>query len=151
MSYTIGEISKIMGIPASTLRYYDKEGLLPFVKRTSGGIRMFQDKDIAALEVINCLKQTGLSISEIKKFIDLCEEGDSTIDQRLELINRQYQIMKEEEKKIKATIHVLKYKQWYYKTAKEAGTCSIHFNMEKDHVPEEFHDMIRNSEKTHPL
>ncbi len=53
MLYTVGEIAKILGISASTLRYYDKEGLLPFVERSNSGIRMFTDKDYEWLKVIN--------------------------------------------------------------------------------------------------
>lgn len=56
MIYTIGEVAKKLGIAASTLRYYDKEGLIPFVERFSGGIRMFKDEDISGLKTIECLK-----------------------------------------------------------------------------------------------
>ena len=78
-----------MGVAPSTLRYYDKEGLLPFVERSGGGIRMFKGEDIEWLSIIECLKKTGMPIKEIKQFIDWCIEGDSTIDKRLELIDRQ--------------------------------------------------------------
>lgn len=77
-----------MGVAHSTLRYYDKEGLLPFVERSGGGIRMFKDEDIEWLSIIECLKKTGMPIKEIKRFIDWCIEGDSTINKRLELIDR---------------------------------------------------------------
>lgn len=81
-------MAKKMGVAPSTLRYYDKEGLLPFVERSGGGIRMFKDEDIEWLSIIECLKKTGMSIKEIKQFIDWCIEGDSTINKRLELIDR---------------------------------------------------------------
>ena len=83
MLYTVGEIAKKMNVAASTLRYYDKEGLLPFVERSESGIRMFKDSDMEWLAIIECLKKTGMPIKEIKKFIDWCMEGDATIDQRL--------------------------------------------------------------------
>ena len=67
--YTIGQKSEMFQLPISTLRYYDKEGLLPFVERSEGGIRMFKDSDIEWLNIIECLKKTGMSIKEIKKFI----------------------------------------------------------------------------------
>ena len=89
MFYTIGEMAKKMGVAPSTLRYYDKEGLLPFVERSGGGIRMFKDEDIEWLSIIECLKKTGMPIKEIKRFIDWCIEGDPTINKRLELIDRQ--------------------------------------------------------------
>ena len=60
MAYTVGEMAKRLGVPASTLRYYDKEGLLPFVGRSSGGIRVFEEKDFEWLRIIECLKKTCL-------------------------------------------------------------------------------------------
>ena len=55
MAYTVGETARMLHVPASTLRYYDKEGLLPSVERTSGGIRMFKDDDIEWLRIFDCL------------------------------------------------------------------------------------------------
>lgn len=89
MLYTVGEMAKKLNVAPSTLRYYDKEGLLPFVERSDGGIRMFKDEDFEWLHIIECLKKTGMSIKDIKTFIDWCIEGDSTIEQRLQLIDRQ--------------------------------------------------------------
>ena len=84
MLYTVGEMAKVLGIPASTLRYYDKEGLLPFVERSSGGIRMFTEKDYEWLKVIECLKESGLSIKDIKSFIGMAKRGDeSSLTERL--------------------------------------------------------------------
>ena len=61
MVYTVGEMAKLLDIPASTLRYYDKEGLLPFVERSSGGIRLFRESDFEWLQVIGCMKKAGTS------------------------------------------------------------------------------------------
>ena len=80
MSYTIQQVSKMTHIPATTLRYYDKEGLLPFVERSSGGIRMFQEKDYEWLKVISCLKKAGMSLKDIREYINLAMQGDDTID-----------------------------------------------------------------------
>ena len=60
--YSIGEVAEIIGVPTSTLRYYDKEGILPFVKRTEGNVRSFTDEDLEWLRVIECLKKTKMSI-----------------------------------------------------------------------------------------
>ena len=64
MIYTVGEMAQKLGVPASTLRYYDKEGLLPFVERSSGGIRMFRETDFEWLQVIRCMKKAGMSIKD---------------------------------------------------------------------------------------
>ena len=65
MTYSIGEVSEILNISISTLRYYDKEGLLPLVNRTSGNMRVFDETDIECLKMIECLKTTGMQLKEI--------------------------------------------------------------------------------------
>lgn len=136
MFYTVGEVAKRIGVAPSTLRYYDKEGLLPFVERSGGGIRMFKDDDFEWFSIIECLKETGMPIKEIKKFVDWCREGDSTIEQRLELIDRQRDAVIEQMKELEQTLDTLNYKKWYYETAKEAGTCKVHDTLTEDDIPE---------------
>lgn len=138
MLYTVGEMAKKLNVAPSTLRYYDKEGLLPFVERSDGGIRMFKDEDFEWLHIIECLKKTGMSIKDIKTFIDWCIEGDSTIEQRLQLINRQREAVQSQITQMQETLKTLDYKHWYYETAKAAGTCKIHETMKPEDIPEEF-------------
>lgn len=76
MTYTISEIAEKMGVSVFTLRFYDKEGLLPFVERINGR-RVFKDEDFAWLRVISCLKTTGMPIREIREYIALCSGGDA--------------------------------------------------------------------------
>ena len=64
MEYSIGEAAQKAGISASTLRYYEKEGLLPSIKRDKNGIRSFTDEDLQSLRIIECLKATEMSIKE---------------------------------------------------------------------------------------
>lgn len=143
MFYTVGEMAKKLNVAPSTLRYYDKEGLLPFVERSGGGIRMFKDSDFEWLSIIECLKKTGMPIKEIKHFIDWCIEGDSTIDQRLALINRQREAVLQQLKQVQDTLDMLDYKCWYYETAKAAGTCSVHKTMPENEIPEKYHVVIK--------
>ncbi len=138
MFYTVGEMAKKLNVAPSTLRYYDKEGLLPFVERSSGGIRMFKDEDMEWLEIIECLKKTGMSIKDIKIFIDWCVAGDSTIDKRLKIIEKQRETVEQQISEMIEHLNVLKYKTWYYETAKEAGGCDIHETISLEEVPEEF-------------
>ncbi len=86
--YTIGQVSEMFGLPISTLRYYDKQGLFPNMERISG-IRKFSDNELEALRVIECLKKSGLEIKDIKQFMDWCVEGASTYPQRKALIEKQ--------------------------------------------------------------
>ncbi len=81
--YSIGQVAQMYGLAPSALRYYDKEGLLPFVERTEGGARLFKEEDLEWLTIIECLKNTGMPIKMIKQFIDWCLEGDPTIERRL--------------------------------------------------------------------
>lgn len=145
MFYTVGEMAKKLNVAPSTLRYYDKEGLLPFVERSSGGIRMFQDSDFEWLSIIECLKKTGMPIKEIKHFIDWCVEGDSTIDNRLALINRQRETALQQLKQVQDTLDMLDYKRWYYETAKAAGTCDVHKTMPETDIPEKYHAIIKRA------
>lgn len=74
--YTIGQVSEMFHLPVSTLRYYDKEGLFPNLKRESG-IRKFNDHELEALRMIECLKASGLEIKGIKQFFEWCNQGSS--------------------------------------------------------------------------
>ena len=129
MEYSIGEAAKKAGLSAYTLRYYDKEGLLPFVERTPSGFRIFKDSDLEWLAVISCLKSTGMSIKDIKKFINWCMEGDSTLEKRLNMFKKQKERVQDQMKELQGFMDEIDYKIWYYETALSAGTEAIH---EKD-------------------
>ncbi|MGC7873272.1 MerR family transcriptional regulator [Desulfosporosinus sp. SYSU MS00001] len=85
MIYSIKDVAKITGLSIFTLRFYDKEGLLPFASRNKSGIRVFTESDINQIKTICCLKNTGMQIKDIKKYIDFCMEGAVTIDSRIKL------------------------------------------------------------------
>ncbi|QHI73706.1 MerR family transcriptional regulator [Aminipila terrae] len=142
MIYTIGEISKKLNVAPSTLRYYDKEGLIPFVERSANGIRMFNEQDLSGLELIECLKKTGMPIKEIKHFIDCCVEGDSKIQERLSIIESQRISVMEQMKEMQSMLDMLNYKTWYYQTAEKAGTCAVHDGIQLSDVPAEYHKYI---------
>ena len=99
---------------------------------------MFKDSDMEWLSIIECLKKTGMPIKEIKQFVDWCMEGDSTIEKRLELIDRRRGIVLAQIEQMKQTLKTLNYKHWYYETAKKAGTCDVHKNMKTEDIPEEY-------------
>ncbi len=138
MVYTVGEMAKLLGVPTSTLRYYDKEGLLPFVERSPGGMRLFQDKDYEWLQIINCLKKTGMPLKDIRIYIDLAMQGDSTIDDRLKLILKQREAVQAQMADLQKTLDTLDFKCWYYKMARQAGTTSVPRNMPLEEVPEQY-------------
>jgi DNA-binding transcriptional MerR regulator len=128
MFYSIGEAAEKLNLPKSTIRYYDKEGLLPFIERRESGIRIFAESDISMLQVIECLKNTGMSIKNIKKFSEWCLKGDLTLKERYELFLEREQSVKEQIAELQKSMNLIEHKCWYYKTALEAGTESIHKN-----------------------
>lgn len=141
MVYTVGEMAKLLGVPASTLRYYDQEGLLPFVERSSNGMRVFKDADYEWLKVIECLKRTGMSLKDIKQFILMSMQGDDTIDKRLELIKNQKASIERQIAELSEIHKVLTFKLWYYETAKKEGTTAVPRNMTLEELPEEFREI----------
>ena len=149
MVCTVGEMAKILDIPASTLRYYDKEGLLPFVERSSGGIRMFRETDIEWLQVIGCMKKAGMSIRDIRQYIELALRGDDTIDTRLKMFTHQRDVLLAQMEEMRHTLETVEYKCWYYETAKAAGTIDVPRDMADEDVPERFR-AIRRKLKTIP-
>ncbi|MBU5348464.1 MerR family transcriptional regulator [Paenibacillus lautus] len=127
-TYSISEAAKELNVTAYTLRYYDKEGLMPFVERTASGQRLFKESDIAALKVIECLKSTGMQIKEIRTFIDWVTDGDNTLQQRFDMFMERKAIVEKQMEELKQTMELVEHKCLYYKTALEAGTEDIHKN-----------------------
>ena len=144
--YKISEVSKMFNIPVSTLRYYDKEGLFPSLKRESG-IRLFSDQDLEALRVIECLKRSGLEIKDIKLFMDWCKEGTSTYKNRYELIQNQKEKVIKEIEHLNKTLDMLKYKSWYYSKLLEGGNEESIKSMIPDNLPNDIKEAYLNAHK----
>ena len=147
MTYTVGEMAKLLGVPSATLRYYDKEGLLPFVERSANGIRVFHEKDYEWLQVISCLKKAGMSLKDIREYIHLTMEGDSTIDKRLQLFYKQRQLLQAQMEELQHTMDVLDYKCWYYETAKETGSVEALKRMSPEDLPPQFRNVKQDISK----
>ena len=142
--YKISEVSKMFNIPVSTLRYYDKEGLFPSLKRESG-IRLFSNQDLEALRVIECLKRSGLEIKDIKLFMDWCKEGSSTYQNRYELIQNQKEKVIKEIEHLNKTLDMLKYKSWYYsKLLEGSNEENIKSNI-PDNLPSDIKEAYLNA------
>lgn len=119
MTYSIGEVSKKLNISVSTLRYYDKEGLLPLVNRSSGNIRVFDETDI------ECLKTTGMQLKDIKLFFEWCEEGYDTIEKRYNLFIKQKEKTEKQIALLQKSLKLIDYKCEFYRIAKEKGTTNV--------------------------
>lgn len=120
--YSIGEVSEMFNLPIPTLRFYDKEGLLLDLERDKSGIRVFNDKTLEALRVIECLKKSGMQIKEIKEFMHWCSLGDKTIEKRKEMFLARKEKIEEEMQELEKALSMIKFKCWYYDKALADGT-----------------------------
>ena len=123
MAYTVAQAAEKTGISAHTLRFYAKEGLLPFVQRSAGGIRQFTQTDMEWLALIQCLKNTGMPLKEIKHFAaDCAAAGNGTIEERLAIFLAQRERVKQQIKELKGYLNVLEHKCSFYQRATELGS-----------------------------
>lgn len=142
--YTIGQVSELFGLPISTLRYYDKEGLFPTIQRDSG-IRKFGEKELEALRVIECLKKSGLEIKDIKQFMEWCVQGSETYPQRWELFLHQKAAVEAEIERMNRVLDMLRFKCWYYERAMADGGEDALHEMIPDKLPPEIKAIYDNA------
>lgn len=137
MTYSIGELSQRLDIAPSALRYYEKEGLLPFVERSDSGIRQFTDIDLEWLIIIDSLKKTGMPLKEIKEFVKMFEERDSTITRRLEIVLRHREVIQQQVAKLNEIIMALDFKEQYYRKALDEGKTKDLPDLTMEELPPE--------------
>ena len=137
MFYSIGDVAKRTGIAISTLRYYDREGLFPNMDRSSGGIRVFSEKELATLKVIECLKSSGMSIVAIREFLNWCREGDASLAKRQAMFHERLQEVEKQLEELQRTRNMIRFKCWYYDTAVAAGTEAVMRDLTPEQIPEE--------------
>lgn len=119
--YTIKEVSEKTGLSIHTLRYYDKEGLLPFVKRSESGIRLFKDSDLEWLSTICVLKDTGMPLKKIREYIDLFLQGTSTLETRRQIfIDHRVKLLKKIEE-LEKNLELVEHRIQFYDEA-----CAIY-------------------------
>lgn len=126
MGYSIGQVAKKMGLTAHTLRYYEKEGLLPFVQKTASGLRVFSDNDIGWLVMIECLKGTGMTLKGVKQYIDWYIEGDSTLQKRLDMFKQQKIKLEEQMAQLQKHLEKIDFKIAFYTEAVAKGTMDVY-------------------------
>lgn len=110
MTYTIKSVAELTGLSIYTLRFYDKQGLLPFVSRNQSGYREFTDADLQLLHTITCLKNTGMKIADIRDYITAVMTGPSTIAARQKLLTAHRQAIVAEQQKIQANLKEIDFK-----------------------------------------
>lgn len=135
MPYTIKQAAELTNLTPVTLRYYDKQGLLPYMERRESGYRMFSDGDIAMLRVIECLKKSGMSIKDIRQFSEWVLMGDDSLQERYKMFLERKKAVEAQMADLQKTLDFINHKCWYYETAIEAGTEKIHFKEQSDGLP----------------
>ena len=122
MTYTIREITRRTGLTASTLRYYETEKLLGPVRRDAANRRVYGEGDLAWLSIITCLKNTGMPIQEIRRFVALCGQGDATLGERYRIVLAHRSATQARIDALQKELAHIEYKVAYYRAACEAGT-----------------------------
>ncbi len=112
--YTIKEVSEKMEVSEHTLRFWAKSGFFPFVKRNRNNIRLFSDNDLDWVKIVKCLRSVGTENKAIKRYIDLCIKGDSTIKERYGIICDTKQKALKQMQELKQQLDMLDYKEKFY-------------------------------------
>lgn len=112
--YTIKEVSEKMNVSEHTLRFWAKSGFFPFVKRNENNIRLFSENDLNWVKIVKCLRSVGTENKAIKRYIDLCIIGDSTIPERYEIIQSTKQKALDQMEDLKQQLGLLEYKEKFY-------------------------------------
>lgn len=123
MEYSISEVAEKMNVTIPTLRYYDKMGLLQNLKKNKSG--------------------TGMQLTEIKEFMNWCQQGDSTIEKRLNLFKKQKENVLSEIARLQETLNLIEYKEWYYTKALNDGTEQYVKNMPLEEMPKEVQEEFK--------
>ena len=112
--YTMKETCEKTGLSYETLKFYCNQGLIPNVKRDSQNHRVFTDKNIAWINSLGCLKNCGMGIQEMKEYLALCLEGQSSIPQRKVILDRQKQDLEAKLQQVQESLAYIAWKQSFY-------------------------------------
>jgi len=115
MEYTIKQVAEKTNLSIYALRYYDKEGLLPLIKRSETGIRKFTDNDIEWIKLICCLKNSGMSIENIKEFMQCCLKGKEGANERKSMLEEHKKNIENQMEQLNKSMQIVNYKIDHYK------------------------------------
>ncbi len=112
--YTVKEAAEKMDVSEHTLRFWAKSGFFPFVKRNENNIRQFSDNDLEWVRIVKCLRSVGTENKAIKRYIDLCIQGDSTIPERYGIIQATKIKAQKQMEELQKQMEILNYKESFY-------------------------------------
>ena len=113
--YTVKTVAELLGVSVHTVRYYDDRGLIPGTKRSAANQRLFDDMEVEWLFLSLTLKNTGLSLKDVKHYIELYQQGDSTLQERYKLLREQKEKTLREMENLKLRLAVLNRKIDHYR------------------------------------
>lgn len=134
--YQIKDVSDLFGISTYTLRYYEKIGLLNFVKRNESGVREFDASDLITINTIICLKKTGMPLKDIKEYLKLVAEGIDTAPQRREMFLKQKQKVIDEIAALEKSLTIIDRKINFYDEAVKKQSLDVCRNDRKKWLEE---------------
>lgn len=114
MLYSMKEVCQRTGMNYETLKFYCNQGLVPNVKRDGGNRRVFDERDLAWLEGLGCLRRCGLSIREMQHYVQLCLQGEASIPERKIILAERRQALVEEMGRLQSAVEYLDRKQEFY-------------------------------------
>ena len=112
--YTMMQVCRELDMTYQTLKYYCNEGLVPNVKRDNNNRRVFDEKDVKWIKDLTCLKKCGLSIQEMKEYLELCLQGESTIILRKEMLAKKQEALLVSIKELEDSVAYIDWKQNFY-------------------------------------
>lgn len=112
--YSMKETCKQVGMTYETLKFYCNEGLIPNVQRDKNNYRVFDDNNINWIKSLSCLKKCGMSITEMKKYLNLCMQGESTISERKNMLDKKQKDLELKKKEIEDSLSFINWKQNFY-------------------------------------
>ena len=122
MGYTIKQVSDMTGLSEATLRFYDKEGLFPNLQKKASGYRVFTERELDQIKFIECFKNSGFEVKDIKRYFELIHEGDKTLPERLELMKKRRECLLAKKAELEKSIRLVERKVAYYEQAVKNGT-----------------------------
>ena len=143
--YSIGDVSKMFELSIPTLRYYDQQGLFPGLKRTKSGIRRFGPREIDSIRIIEYLKKAGMSLKDIRLFIDWCNTGDSTLARRRDMFMEKRKAVQAQIDELNRVQDLLTYKCWYCTQAVKDNTEEHVKKIQSRDMPEDIQKAYANS------
>lgn len=132
--YTIKEVAEKMDISEHTLRFWAKSGFFPFLTRNDNNVRMFSENDLNWVRIVKCLRSVGTQTKDVKRYIDMCVIGDSTIKERYQIILDTKAKALEQVDELKKQLELLDYKENFYK------------NLIQNHLKDSWNPMNQNKE-----